>query len=218
MNAILEAWKPGMCGAEAIAETLIGVNNPGGKLAVTLPKALGQVPVYYAQLATGHKQFWRQTYLEMDVAPLYPFGYGLSYTSFEASEVEMLQHEDGITVKATITNTGVCTGDEVVQVYVRKKYASVLQPERELKAYKRITLAQKEAAMLTFEIAYDSLGYHNVNMELGLENIQLDVMPGFSSQDIIAEQQFELHFAQGFRSISRPVYTNTVVVTKPLSE
>ncbi|MBP1904912.1 beta-glucosidase [Paenibacillus turicensis] len=214
MKAILEAWKPGMCGAEAIVETLIGMNNPGGKLAVTLPKALGQVPVYYAQLATGHKQFWRQTYLEMDVAPLYPFGYGLSYTSFEASEVEMLQHKDGITVKATITNTGACAGDEVVQVYVRKKYASVLQPERELKAYKRITIAPKEAAMLTFEIAYDSLGYHNVNMELGLENIQLDVLLGFSSQDIVTEQQFELQLAQGFRPITKPVYTNKVFVTK----
>ena len=218
MNAILEAWKPGMCGAEAIAETLIGVNNPGGKLSVTLPKALGQLPVYYTQLATGHQQFWRQTYLEMDLAPLYHFGYGLSYTTFEATDVEMLQHKEGITVKTRIKNTGTAAGDEVVQIYVRKKYASVLQPERELKAYKRITLDQKEAAILTFEIAYDSLGYHNTNMELGLENIQLDVMLGFSSQDIITEQQFELQFAQGFRSITRPVYTNTVVVTKPLSE
>lgn len=214
MVAILEAWKPGMCGADAIAETLIGVNNPGGKLSVTLPKALGQLPVYYTQLATGHNQFWRQTYLEMDVAPLYPFGYGLSYTSFEASDVTMVQHEDGIMVQLTISNTGARTGDEVAQLYVRKKYASVLQPERELKAYKRVTLAHKESASVTFDIAYDSLGYHNTNMELGLENIQLDVLLGFSSQDIVAEQQFQLKFPQGFRPIPQPVYTNKAIVTK----
>lgn len=212
MSAILEAWKPGMCGAEAIAETLIGINNPGGKLPVTLPKALGQLPVYYSQLATGHKQFWRQTYLEMDLAPLYPFGYGLSYTAFEANQVKMEQHQDGILIHATVRNMGARSGDEVVQIYVRKKYSTILQPERELKAYKRITLAAGEQAQLRFDILFDSLGYHNADMELVLENVQLDVMLGFSSQEIVAEQTFQLDFKQGKRLIQYPVYSNTVVV------
>lgn len=212
MSAILEAWKPGMCGAEVIAETLIGVNNPGGKLSVTLPKALGQLPVYYSQLATGHKQFWRQTYLEMDLAPLYPFGYGLSYTSFEADNVEMVQHQDGITIKAAVRNSGACAGDEVVQIYVRKKYGSILQPERELKAYKRITLAAGEQAQLSFDISFDSIGYHNADMQLVLENVQLDVMLGFSSQHILAEQSFQLDFENGKRIIAQPVYSNKVIV------
>ncbi|GGN98057.1 glycoside hydrolase family 3 N-terminal domain-containing protein [Saccharibacillus kuerlensis] len=212
MNAILEAWKPGMKGAEAIAETLTGVYNPGGKLSVTLPKALGQLPVHYSQLATGHKQFWRGKYLEMDLAPLYPFGYGLSYTIFEAENVQFEQTVDGIAVTADITNTGEREGDQVVQIYVRKKYASVLQPERELKAYKRVSIPAGGRVALQFDIAYDSLGYHDRDMQLVLENVQLDVMLGFSSQDIRAEEMFKLDFEDGKREIARRVFRNGAVI------
>lgn len=210
MNAILEAWKPGMRGAEAIAETLTGAYNPGGKLSVTLPKALGQLPVHYSQLATGHKQFWREKYLEMDLAPLYPFGYGLSYTSFEAENVQFERTADGITVTADVMNTGEREGDQVVQIYVRKKYASVLQPERELKAYKRVSIPAGGRTSLQFEIAYDSIGYHDRDMKLVLENVQLDVMLGFSSQDIRAEKTFKLDFESGKREIGHRVFGNPV--------
>src|SRR5690606_23936677 len=89
MNAILEAWRPGMEGASAIAEVLFGDYNPAGRLPVTLPKCLGQLPVYYSQRLSGKKQFWRNTYLEVDLNPLYAFGYGLSYSSFEYEDVSM---------------------------------------------------------------------------------------------------------------------------------
>lgn len=215
MDAILAAWKPGMKGAEAIAETLTGAYNPGGKLSVTLPKALGQLPVHYSQLATGHKQFWRGKYLEMDLAPLYPFGYGLSYTTFEAENTRFEQTDSGIKVTADVLNTGDREGDQVVQVYVRKKYASVLQPERELKAYKRVSIPAGGRVSLEFEIAFDSIGYHDLDMKLVLENVQLDVMLGFSSQDIRAEQTFKLAFEGGKREIARRVFANASNVTVP---
>ena len=215
MDAILEAWKPGMRGADAIAETLTGAYNPGGKLSVTLPKALGQLPVHYSQLATGHKQFWRGKYLEMDLAPLYPFGYGLSYTTFEAENVSFEQTENGIKVSADVANTGEREGDQVVQVYVRKKYASVLQPERELKAYKRVSIPSGGKVSLEFEIAFDSIGYHDRDLKLVLENVQLDVMLGFSSQEIKAEETFRLAFEGGKREIGRRVFRNSVKEIAP---
>ncbi|MDO3408274.1 glycoside hydrolase family 3 N-terminal domain-containing protein [Saccharibacillus sp. CPCC 101409] len=211
MDAILEAWKPGMRGAEAIAETLTGAYNPGGKLPVTLPKALGQLPVHYSQLATGHKQFWRGKYLEMDLAPLYPFGYGLSYTTFEAENAKFELTDSGVKIEADVLNTGEDGGDQVVQVYVRKKYASVLQPERELKAYKRVSIPAGGRASLVFEILFDSIGYHDREMKLVLENVQLDVMLGFSSQDIRAEKTFKLEFEGGRREIGWRVFGNKVL-------
>ncbi|MNJ70077.1 Thermostable beta-glucosidase B [compost metagenome] len=109
-------------------------------------------------------------------------------------------------------NSGTRAGDEVVQIYVRKKFGSILQPERELKAYKRITLAAGAEVQLSFDILFDSIGYHNADMQLVLENIQLDVMLGFSSQHILAEQSFQLNFEDGKRIIDKPIYSNQVIV------
>ena len=208
MNAILEAWRPGMEGASAIAEVLFGDYNPAGRLPVTLPKCLGQLPVYYSQRLSGKKQFWRNTYLEVDLNPLYAFGYGLSYSSFEYEDVSMTQHDDRITVRATIRNNGPYDGEEVVQVYVRKRFTSVTQPERELKAYKRIFIKNGEKATVEFDIMYDSLCYHNIDYRLGLENCTLDVMVGSSSDNIHAEESFNLKFDGGFREVKRRVFTN----------
>ena len=197
-----------MEGASAIAEVLFGDYNPAGRLPVTLPKCLGQLPVYYSQRLSGKKQFWRNTYLEVDLNPLYAFGYGLSYSSFEYEDVSMTQHDDRITVRATIRNNGPYDGEEVVQVYVRKRFTSVTQPERELKAYKRIFIKNGEKATVEFDIMYDSLCYHNIDYRLGLENCTLDVMVGSSSDNIHAEESFNLKFDGGFREVKRRVFTN----------
>ena len=214
MNAIIEAWKPGMQGAEAICDVLFGDYNPAGRLSVTLPKSLGQLPIYYSQLATGKKQFWRNTYLESDLNPLYPFGYGLSYTTFEYDHVSMIQENERITIQATITNTGNCDGEEVVQVYVRKSFTSVLQPERELKAYERIFVEKGQSVAVKFKIGLDTLCYHNLNQELVLENCVLDVMLGASSEDIRTQQTFRLSFEGGRKVFNRRSFTNLAQVIR----
>lgn len=212
MDAILEAWRPGMEGADAIADALFGMYNPGGRLPVSLPKSLGQLPVYYSQHGTGKTQFWKNSYLEMDINPLYPFGYGLSYSRFRYEEAVFSQEEDRIGVRVTVLNEGPYDGDEVVQIYVRKRYTSVKQPERELKAYKRVSLKKGQRMAISFDILYDSLCYHNKDYELGLENCVLDVMVGSSSVDIRHQQSFRLRFENGMRKVSQRVFTNPAYI------
>lgn len=208
MDAILEAWRPGMEGADAIAEVLFGDYSPAGRLPATLPRHVGQLPVYYSQHSTGRKQFWRNKYLEMGVEPLYPFGYGLSYTTFEYEDVAMTQKDDRINVRVTLKNTGSYDGEEVVQIYARKRYTSVKQPERELKAYKRILIRKGEQVTVEFDILYDSLCYHNIDNRLVLENCTLDVMAGSSSENIHGEQTFSLEFDGGMREVERRALVN----------
>lgn len=212
MEAILEAWKPGMRGGEAICEVLFGNYNPGGRLPVTLPKTLGQLPVYYSQRPTGKKQFWRNTYLETDLDPLYEFGYGLSYTYFTYQNIEMYKKENLVKVRVTVENSGDYDGEEVIQVYVRKKYTSVLQPERELQGYKRIFIKKGNKVTVEFEINFSSLCYHDKNDDLVLENCELEVMVGASSQNIKGQQTFELRFAGGKKKFSGRTFTNKVSV------
>lgn len=212
MDAILEAWRPGMEGADAIADALFGKYNPGGRLPVSLPKSLGQLPVYYSQHATGKTQFWRNTYLEMDTRPLYPFGFGLSYSRFKYEAAEFSQEADRIRVKVTVLNEGPYDGDEVIQIYVRKRYTSVKQPERELKAYKRVSLKNGQRITVDFDILFDSLCYHNKDYVLGLENCVLDVMVGSSSEDIHHQQSFRIRFEGGMRKVSRRVFTNPAYI------
>jgi beta-glucosidase len=140
--------------------------------------------------------------------PLYPFGYGLSYTTFEYKSVSMTQLNDRITVSVTLGNTGSCDGEEVVQIYARKRFTSVKQPERELKAYKRVAVAKGEQVTVSFDLLFDSLCYHNIDNQLCLENCTLDVMLGASSEDIRAEQTFSLVFENGMRKVHRRAFTN----------
>lgn len=213
MDAILEAWKPGYKGAEAICDVLFGKYNPAGRLPVTLPKRLGQLPVYYSQAATGKKQFWRNRYLEVDLNPLYEFGYGLSYTTFSYDSITMAQKPDAVHVKVEITNTGELDGEEVVQVYVRKKFTSTLQPERELKAYKRVFIKKGQTATVEFDIGFATLCYHNLENELVLEDCVLDVMVGSSCHAIHGEQSFRLSFPGGKKRFARREFTNPAKVT-----
>lgn len=144
LPAILEAWFPGEQGGTAIAKTLFGDAAPGGRLPITFPRSVGQIPCHYSRRPGGGKR-----YVEMDWLPLYPFGYGLTYTTFAYRDMALsrsvIDPQDTVTVSVTVTNTGKYTGDAVPQLYVRDMFSSVVKPERQLAAFRRLTLAPGES-------------------------------------------------------------------------
>lgn len=141
---LLEAWFPGEQGGTAIAKTLFGNAAPGGRLPITFPRSVGQIPCHYSRRPGGGKR-----YVEMDWLPLYPFGYGLTYTTFAYRDMTLSRSvigpQDTVTVSVTVTNTGKYTGDAVPQLYVRDMFSSVVKPERQLAAFRRLTLAPGES-------------------------------------------------------------------------
>ena len=154
----MEAWYPGEQGGAAIAEALLGDIDPGGRLPVTWPKQVGQVPIYYSYKPSGRGY----GYSDDDGKPQFPFGFGLGYTSFAYSGLKVpskVEKGDSVQVKVTVTNTGTRTGDEVVQLYLHDSVAPVVRPVRELKAFKRITLAAGESREVTLTLPYRSFGY-----------------------------------------------------------
>ena len=151
LPAILEAWFPGEQGGTAIAKTLFGDAAPGGRLPITFPRSVGQIPCHYSRRPGGGKR-----YVEMDWLPLYPFGYGLTYTTFAYRDMALsrsvIDPQDTVTVSVTVTNTGKYTGDAVPQLYVRDMFSSVVKPERQLAAFRRLTLAPGESRRVELTI------------------------------------------------------------------
>lgn len=194
---IIEAFKTGYYGAKAICGVLDGSVNPGGKLPVTIPKNIGQCPIYYSQRITGKKQFWRNTYLEMDLEPLYEFGFGLSYTQFSIKAEDFCCKKDGIYGKANIKNIGTTSGSEVLQLYVQKRYGSIAQPERELKWYQKIHLQPQEEKAVKIYLPFTELAYYNIDSVYGLENMEVTAMLGTSSKKILKKNTFSLTFEKG---------------------
>jgi beta-glucosidase len=194
--AILEAWLPGEEGGNAIADVLFGDYNPGGKLPVSLPRKTGQVPVYYAHKPSGARsQLWGD-YVDSSTTPAFDFGHGLSYTTFEISNLrinpERFQKNGKISVKVDIENTGDRMGDEVVQLYVNDPIASVTRPVKELKGFKRIALDPAEKKTVDFELPIETLAFYDSDMKFTVEPGAFKVMVGPSSSDIILEGQFEV--------------------------
>jgi beta-glucosidase len=187
-NAILEAWLPGEEGGAAVADILFGSANPGGKLPVTIPRSVGQVPIFYNYKPSGRRSNWYVDYVEEKVTPLYPFGYGLSYTSFEYSNLllstEQATAGESVDVSLKITNTGHTAGDEVVQLYIRDEFASTPRPVKELKGYARVTLQAGESKAITFHLPVDQLAFYDNDLNLVLEPGRILVMIGSSSEDI----------------------------------
>lgn len=174
-NALLTAYYPGEQGGNAIADVLFGDYNPAGRLPVSVPRHVGQLPVYYNKpVPAAHD------YVEMSAKPLYPFGYGLSYTSFEYSDLTI----EGLDATFKVTNTGKCKGDEVVQLYLNQGLSSVVQPERQLKAFKRITLEPGETRTVTLHLDYDDLAIVDANMKWTVEPGTYHILIGSSSNDI----------------------------------
>lgn len=172
-KAILEVWLPGTEGGNAIAEVLFGDANPSGKLTMSFPYSVGQVPVYYSEFRTGRPYEGKEgkyfsKYLDISNDPLYPFGYGLSYTEFEISSVTLdntnLTKDGSIHASVTVKNTGNFAGKEVIQMYIQDVNASVARPVRELKGFQKIELQPGEQRKVTFEITEDMLRFYDIYM------------------------------------------------------
>jgi len=220
--AILEAWYPGIEAGPAVAEVLFGDVNPSGRLTATFPRAVGQEPLFYNQLPTGRpaddidlthpptgedKYFSR--YIDETNAPLFPFGYGLSYTTFSYSPVKLSQSsissEDlshpkkghffsmpsDIQVTTEVKNTGPVTGTEVAQLYIRNTGGSVEEPVRELRGFQRVTLKPGESRHLEFTLGFDTLSYYNLEMTRVIEPTEYQVWVGGNS-DATQGAQFEV--------------------------
>ncbi|WP_232520832.1 beta-glucosidase BglX [Flagellimonas nanhaiensis] len=184
--AILEAWQLGSQTGNAIAKVLFGDYNPSGKLPMTFPRSVGQVPIYYNHYSTGRANevpivFWTH-YSDEKNEPLFPFGYGLSYTTFGYSDLAIdSSNQSKIKVSATITNTGKVAGEEVVQLYIHDKVASVTRPVKELKGFQKIGLAPNESKRVEFVLTNKELGFYNHQYEFVVEPGEFGVMVGTSS-------------------------------------
>lgn len=196
--AILETWFAGTQAGSAIADVLFGDVNPGGKLPVTFPRTIGQIPLYYNQKNTGRPptdQKYTSKYLDASVAPLYPFGYGLSYTQFRFSNLQLstrsMRPEESVTVSVDVENTGQRAGDEVAQLYLRDLAASVTRPVKELKGFARISLQPGEKRRLTFKLAPEQLGFYNQEMRFVVEPGTFNVTVGTNSVSGL-ESSFEV--------------------------
>ena len=190
--AIIEAWQLGSQTGNAIAQVLFGDYNPSGKLPMTFPRNVGQVPIYYNHYNTGRpgpkpEVFWSH-YIDESNKPLYPFGFGLSYTSFAYSNLIINDaNPASIKVTATITNTGKLDGEEVAQLYIRDRIASVVRPVKELKGFSKINLKAGEARQVEFILTPAELGFYNNEGLFVLEPGEFDVMVGGSSAEGISK-------------------------------
>jgi beta-glucosidase len=179
-DALLTAWYPGQEGGRAVADALFGDYNPAGRLPISVPRHVGQLPVYYNKKnPRGHD------YVEMTAAPLYPFGYGLSYTDFEYSRLEITPLAGAACrVSLSVKNTGTCDGDEVVQLYLRDEYASTVQPIKQLKHFERIHLKKGEEREVTFFLSEDDFSIIDRHMKRNVETGRFTFLLGASSGDI----------------------------------
>jgi beta-glucosidase len=195
-SAILEAWLPGEEGGAAIADILFGDVNPGGKLPITFPRSVGQIPVYYNAKPAGKSSNWYTDYVSEKVTPLYPFGHGLSYTQFEYSDLSIERRQvtagESLAISLRLKNTGSLAGDEVVQLYTQDEFASTPRPARELKGYRRITLDPGESRKITFHLPVDQLAFYDLDLDLVLEAGTIKVLIGSSSEDIRLCGEFEI--------------------------
>lgn len=190
--AILEAWLPGTEGGNAIADVVFGDYNPSGKLTASFPYAVGQVPVNYEHKNTGRpkveSQRYTSQYIDGPNKPLYPFGYGLSYTSFEYSKpilnTKQIHFDQTLRVQVGVKNTGDRAGEEVVQMYLRDMVGSVTRPVKELKGFRKIALDPGEQKTVTFEIRSEDLAFYTKDMEYKPEPGDFKVFTGSSSEDV----------------------------------
>jgi beta-glucosidase len=186
--AVVMAWLPGEEGAEAIADVLLGEVSPGGKLPISYPRTSGQVPVFYGHKVSGGRSQPKGDYVDSPSRPLYPFGHGLSYTTFALSGAtvrqEVVPWDESFTTEVTVTNTGSRSGDEVVQLYIRDPQASVTRPVLELKSFLRVELEPGHSKHVAFEVPAAQLGFYDRTMSFVVEPGKIDVFVGTSSADL----------------------------------
>ncbi len=193
--AILECWQLGTQAGLAVASVLFGDVSPSGKLPITFPRSLGQIPVYYNAKNTGRPMLDPNTkycsrYLDIPNTPLYPFGYGLSYTNFVYSDLilnkEVITTNEDLQVSITLTNAGKKVGTEVVQLYIRDEVASVTRPVKELRRFQRITLEPGAKQIITFTLSPNDFHFYNNNLDYVLEPGNFQILVGGNSQDVIS--------------------------------
>ncbi len=194
--AIVEAWLPGEEGAAAVADVLFGDYNPAGRLPITVPRSVGQVPIFYAHKPSGGRSHWKGDYVEESNLPLFAFGHGLSYTSFEYSDLQFSSDQIDVhglvDISCVIKNTGKADGDEVVQLYVHDIEADVTRPIVELRGFARIHLAKGESRKVVFALAAHQLGFYNRKMDYVVEPGAVEVSIGSSASDIRLKGTFHL--------------------------
>ncbi|MDP4262747.1 MAG: glycoside hydrolase family 3 N-terminal domain-containing protein [Bacteroidota bacterium] len=200
--AILYTWWLGTEAGDAIADVLFGDYNPSGKLPISFPRTEGQIPIYYDHFNTGRPatsdsdRFYRSAYLDLSIYPKYEFGYGLSYTTFQYSDLRLskkkIKDTEKIDVTMKLTNTGKYEGEEVVQLYLRDKVGSVVRPVKELKDFQKIKLQPGEAKAIHFIIDKQKLSFYNDKLQWIAEPGEFDLMIGASSEDIRLKDSFEL--------------------------
>jgi beta-glucosidase len=197
--AILETWFAGTQAGNAIADVLFGDVNPGGKLPVTFPRSVGQIPLYYNHKNTGRppdaNNKYTSKYLDVAWTPLFPFGYGLSYTQFKITNLQLsaqrIPLNGKVTVSVNVENTGKRAGDEVVQLYIRDTSASVTRPVKELKGFQRVTLQPGEKKQVEFALTAEQIGFWNRQMRFTVEPGEFKVMVGANSEELF-EATFEI--------------------------
>ena len=203
MDAILEAWWPGTRGGDAIAQTLFGVNNPNGKLPITFPRSLGQIPIYYNHKNTGRpylgptdpEQKYKSRYTDSDNSPLFPFGFGLSYTNFAYSNLTIstnkIYRNETLKISINVTNSGNYDGVETVQLYIKDVVGSVTRPVKELKRFEKVVIKKGETKTISFEITSDDLKFYDKNMKFTAESGDFEIFVGGNS-DTNYKETFEL--------------------------
>lgn len=200
--AILYTWWLGSQAGNAIADVLFGDYNPSAKLTMTFPRSVGQIPIYYNHLNTGrpatgdNDKNYRSAYLDLSIYPKFEFGYGLSYTSFKYSDLKLdktkMKGGEQINASLTVTNTGKYAGEEIVQLYLRDRVASIARPVEELKDFRKIQLNAGESKTIHFVIDKEKLSFYNHDLQWVAEPGEFDLMIGASSRDIRLKDSFEL--------------------------
>jgi beta-glucosidase len=182
-EAIIEGWYMGQETGTAAADVIFGDVNPSGKLTITFPKSVGQLPLYYNHKPSAQSQ----NYLSMDIKPLFAFGYGLSYTQYKYSkpilDKEKIKIFGSAKISVQVTNTGKVDGDEIVQMYIRDKVSSITRPIKELKGFERIHIKSGESVTVTFDITPEKLSFYNIDYKHVVEPGEFEIMVGSSSRD-----------------------------------
>jgi beta-glucosidase len=199
MPSILECWHLGSQAGFAIADVLFGDFNPAGKLPVSIPRNVGQVPISYNHNRTGRPTgfendpdfvFWSH-YSDSEKTPQYPFGFGLSYTSFKYSEFKLssgkMKMDDKVTASVTLTNTGEIAGEEVIQLYINDLYSSTIRPVKELKGFEKISLEPGESKTVEFIIDQNTLAFYGADEEFKAEPGEFEIMAGGNSAELLTE-------------------------------
>jgi beta-glucosidase len=192
-GAIIEAWHLGTEAGSALIDIIYGKENPSGKLTTTFPYASGQCPMYYAHPNTGRpggKSKFTSKYLDVPVEPLYPFGYGLSYTRFDYSNLKAEQKEDGIQVSVTVKNVGKFKGTETVQCYIRDVSAKRVRPVKQLKSFKKVTIDPGDETEVWFNIPISELGYIDFDMQYVVEDGEFIIFVGGNSRDTLEKSVY----------------------------